>query len=514
MRAALWLLVVAAAIFWLVRLPPVRRRRAGRAAFLFVMEAVLGPLWVIGGVWVGVGQLSARNASTVLALLLAFLPLLVPWALTRRLLVPLGLPRAAWWVASTPDGNWKRDPTGGPALAAAWALCVRGNPELIAWVEARLCPLQPGSTRPEPLRGAGMAAHALFAAARGDDETARALFAGVLALDRGAVPAAARKVTIDWLVADAAERGAWVEVAAHGRLRGASATARFLAAVGERLLGRPTGPAWRLWAAWAWGGPHFATLPLLRQALGAPAAPQEGDKGDRATTEQDGSPASEHGETPPPDVWQAALVRHARASRAEPSRIDLLATAAAWDRAFAEPGARRRVDERAIALGATRGAAAWPAMQRQVERDRADAARLAGASLRPLQDAGGVAARAAAVLRDELLGELELAGTALRARVDQGRALAPVDEWREHRALAEAYRRAVSIGGEELRRLAFSKLKNEIWGHAYWLSNTRGQPTLAHAMYAWLRAEAEAVGDTRAIDSLAKNVEATKLDPS
>jgi hypothetical protein len=512
-RAALWLLVVAVAIVWLVRLPRVRRRRATRAAFLFVMEAVLAPLWVIGGVVVGVGQLSARDASTVLALLLAFLPLLVPWVLTRRLLVPLGLPRAAWWVASTPDSNWKRDPTGGPALAAAWALCVRRDPELFPWVEARLSPLQPGSTKPEPLRGAGMAAHALFAAARDDDETARALFAGVLALDGGAVPPAARKLTIDWLVADAAERGAWMEVVERGRLSGASATARFLAAVGERLLGRPAGPSWRLWAAWAWGGRRFATLPLLRQALEAPTAPIDGDTGDRVAARDD-APPSDRGETPPPDPWEAALARHARATRAEPSRIDLLATAAAWDRAFAEPGARRRVDERAIALGATHGAAAWPAMQRQVERDLADAARLAGAPLRPLQEAGGVAARAAAVLRDELLGELELAGTALRARVDQARALSPVDEWREHRALAESYRRATAIGGNELRRLAFSKLKNEIWGHAYWLSNTRGQTTLAHAMYSWLLAEAEAVGDTRATDPLAKNVEATKLDPS
>ncbi len=510
MRAVLWIIVLVLALVWVVRLPRVRRRRAARAALLFVVEAVLAPLWVVGGVLVGVGQLSARDASTVLALLLAFLPLLVPWALTRRVLVPLGLPRAAWWIASTPDSTWKQDPTGGPALAAAWAFCVRPDPELFAWVEARLCPLQPGSSQPEPLRGAGMAAHALFAAARGDDESARALFASVLALDAGAVPAAARRVTIDWLVADAAERGAWAEVVEHGRLAGSSATARFLAAVGERLLGRRAEPAWRLWVAWAWGGQRFATLPLLRQALEAPgaAAPDDGAEGG-ASAHVD-APAGEHREAPPPDAWEAALTRHARASLAEPIAVDLLATAAAWDRAFAEPGARRRVDERAIALGAMRGAAAWPAVQRQVEADLADAARRAGAPLRPLQEAGGVAARAAATLRAELLGELELAGTALRARVDQGRVLSPVDEWREHRALADAYRRAVAIGGDELRRLAFSKLKNDIWGHAYWLSNTRGQTTLAHAMYAFLLAEAEAVGDARATDPLGKNVEATR----
>lgn len=516
MRGLLWLALLVLALVWLVRLPRVRRRRAARAAYLFVIEAVLAPLWVIGGIAAAVGGFSAQANGTVLALLLAVLPLLVPWALTRLVLVPLGLPRAAWWIASTPDGNWKRDPTGGPALAAAWALCRRPDPALFEWVEARLCPKQPGTDKPEPLRGAGMAAHALFAAARGDDAAARALFAGVLDLDAEAVPQAARRLTIDWLAADAAERGAWSDVVELGRRPGASRTARFLAAIGERLLGRSAGSAWPLWAAWLWSNRRFATLPLLRQALEAGAG--EVDAADAPGTTAAGratgdARATGERETPPPDAWDAALSRHARASRTEPDAGDLLATAAAWDRAFAEPGARRRVDERAIALGATRGAAAWPEVQRQVERDLADAARRAGTALRPLQDAGGVAARAAAVLRDELLGELEVAGTALRARVDAERALAPVDEWREHRALAEAYQSAVTVGGEELRRLAFSKLKNEVWGHAFWLSTGRAQSTLANGMYVWLLREAEAVGDTRASEPLSKNVEATKLDP-
>jgi hypothetical protein len=181
----------------------------------------------------------------------------------------------------------------------------------------------------------------------------------------------------------------------------------------------------------------------------------------------------------------------------------------AWDAALDDRAARRAFCDRAHAIGASGGDAAWLAVRREVERDLADVARSGGVPLGDLRGVGGVAARAAEILREELLSELELAGTALRARVDTKRQLAAVDEWREFLTLRAAYGRAVELGGAEVRRLAFSRLKNDVWSHAYWLSSERSESTLANAMYAWLLAEAHAVDDSRAIDPLTGNVEAT-----
>ena len=56
----------------------------------------------------------------------------------------------------------------------------------------------------------------------------------------------------------------------------------------------------------------------------------------------------------------------------------------------------------------------------------------------------------------------------------------------------------------DLRRLSFPRVNAEVCHLAVWLFNVRGQRALANAMFRWLLAEAEAVGDERAA-SLARD---------
>jgi hypothetical protein len=402
-----------------------------------------------------------------------------------------------------------RDPRGGATLAAAWALLRRRtfDAELASWVERRLG--DGGDGAGPPLRGAGIVAIGLVAAARGDLDGARTLLRSVRELDPLANPPAARRIALDWLVAEAASRGAWDEVAREGRHEGAGRTATLMALVADRLLGRvPAAPAWRLWLGWALCSQRFAMLPMVRHALEAAADPD-------ATAGPDAvaAPSAEVRTT-----LERALDGHAAALRSPAAALhadELVELGRRWDEALGDRSTTRRLEERALALGAARAEQARAAFRREVEADLAEIARSGGVALGPLRAAGGVAAAAAGALRDELLGEIELAGTALRARVDEKRALAPIDEWREFLAVRATYTRAVEIGGEELQRLAFSRLKTDVWSHAYWLSSQRGENTLAHNMYAWLLGQAEAVGDARAVEPLTGNVEATAAtDPS
>jgi hypothetical protein len=114
-------------------------------------------------------------------------------------------------------------------------------------------------------------------------------------------------------------------------------------------------------------------------------------------------------------------------------------------------------------------------------------------------------ARAARLGRDELLGELETTLDAIRQRVMAERALPQPDEWREWLALRAAVERAQRLAGMELRRLLFPRLHSDCTKWSVWMWNMRRERAISDAMTRWLLAEAEAVGDTRAIELQTKN---------
>ncbi len=147
---------------------------------LLILGASL-PLFMAALQWVASGDLAA--APWVVGFgILAF-----PGPLSRRLLVPLGLPRLAFALASIPTLGWARDREGGAILTAVWALhrCRHPAERQAAWIESRLA-------RCRQLGGAGVVASAMAAAWRGELETAWCLLWAVELGHAQALPALAR----------------------------------------------------------------------------------------------------------------------------------------------------------------------------------------------------------------------------------------------------------------------------------------------------------------------------------
>ncbi|WP_129353757.1 hypothetical protein [Sorangium cellulosum] len=491
--------IVAAAERWASPGPP--PRAGGPSTGALVVWFVLVPLAVLLAICVAAGQLSC-------ALLLApLLPIVAPWPVARHVLIPLGLPRAAYHVARLSDWTWRADRRGGAALAAAWTLCRarRPDPAAEAWIHERLEGAgdrggaagrsgdagRDGVAAASPLRGAGVAAGAMLAAYRGDLDGARALFASVASLDERACPREARRVAAGWLAAEAASRGDWATAQRRAREeRGRELS--LLGAVADRLLGEAGAPgALELWLRWLAAPRRRATLPLLRRALAAGA----------------GAPRPEPAEPEPcaakvaeGDLWSRAMLLHAALLLRPHDRVsgdELRRLGGAWDAALEDERAQAELRERARALGAPGAQAAIGALARAVEEDLAAALRAARVPHAAWDDLGGTIGRARRRLRDELLSEVEIACDALRRRVDERRALAPLSEWREWISLRAQYEAAAELAGLELRRLAFPKVHADVCHAAVWLFNTRKERAIGNAMFRWLLAEAEALDDAR-----------------
>ncbi|WP_437646094.1 hypothetical protein [Sorangium sp. So ce362] len=471
---------------------PPRPGALGAGTWHAAVRLVLAPAAVVLAIGLAAGQLWC-------ALLLApLVPFIAPWLVARYAFIPLGLPRVAYHVTLLSDWTWRADRSGGAALAAAWALCRarRPDPATEAWVSERIEGADErggavAAPRPEPLRGAGVAAGALLAARRGDLEGARALFDSVAGFDERACPREARRIAAGWLAADAASRGDWTAV--HDRAReGGGRALSLLGAVAARVLGEEPAPgALALWLRWLAAPRRRATLPLLRRALAA------GEGAARPEPEEPEPCAAKVAEG---DLWSRAVLRHATLLLrpcGEVSGDELRRLAGAWDAALDDERAQAELRERALSLGASGAQAALGPLARAVEEDLAAALRAARVPHAAWDDLGATLGRTRRRLRDELLSEVELACDALRRRVDERRELPALSEWREWTSLRAQYEAAAELVGTELRRLAFPKVHADVCHAAVWLFNTRKERAIANAMFRWLLAEAEALEDAR-----------------
>ncbi|WP_437810936.1 hypothetical protein [Sorangium sp. So ce1078] len=474
---------------------PPRPDALGAGTWRTAVRMVLAPMALVFAVGLAAGQLWC-------ALLLApLVPFIAPWLVARHVMIPLGLPRAAYHVTLLSDWTWRADRRGGAALAAAWALCRarKPDPAVEAWVSERLegaggrggAAPAPPAARPEPLRGAGVAAGAMLAAHRGDLEGARALFDSVAGFDERACPPEARRIAAGWLAADAASRGDWTAVLERAREGGGRALS-LLGAIAARLLGEEPAPAaLELWLRWLAAPHRRATLPLLRRALAA------GEGAPRPEPEEPEPCAAKVAEG---DLWSRAVLLHATLllrPRGKVSGDDLRRLGGAWDAALDDERAQAELRERALSLGASGAQAALGPLARAVEEDLAAALRAARVPRAAWDDLGATIGRTRRRLRDELLSEVELACDALRRRVDEKRELPALAEWREWTSLRAQYEAAGELVGTELRRLAFPKVHADVCHAAVWLFNTRKERAIANAMFRWLLAEAEALEDAR-----------------
>ncbi|HEX4456022.1 MAG TPA: hypothetical protein VH143_34410 [Kofleriaceae bacterium] len=418
----------------------------------------------------------------VLLVTVAGVPL-VQSQLMRHVVVPRGWYRFAFWLGHV---GTARDSDADALAFSAWAQLRSPSPAGETWIAAR-------RDRRKPLGDAEIVTTALLAAGRGDVETARRLLRSTL--DIVEHHPLVRELAGEWLACDAAERGAWNELAAD------AAAARFPATPLTYLLEAIAavrgggGPSRiELYARWLIA-PHRRTTFALLAAAGAPV-----DVAPPIAVAIDDAPDA--------PVADGLLPRAIAAQLALGSRADaklLAATVAAWDAALADADTRAWLARRALELDAPLGAA---------ERAVHDVAAAATDQLARIADArtlgapparGAVGEPLARRLRHGRLDALEAGFSRWADRRHDGTARVPVDEWREFVALRGAYESAVAAGGLELRRLAFPHAYKTGVAMAVWLWNARDEYALSHAISAWLAGEALAVGDSEAIDVCNRN---------
>ncbi len=444
----------------------------------------------------------------VLTLLSLYHAPFLPWYLARRVTIPLGLPRISFYIAGAGPMPWLKDASGGAALAAALAVLSkpRHDAKAASWIEQQLAD-------DAKLAAAGVVAYGLLAASRGELERARTLLESAFTMEAKDSPALARRVALDWLVADHAARGRWRALLkrVEGREGDLSHSARLIVGAAARELGEPSPHDLTLKIAWLRSDHRRRARPLLERALLKPRILY-------ASQRVAPPPAPPPAEPPvAEDALEHALALHLHWLSAAPELLGrhpsrLTNLCAAWDAAFAGDALRERLDARiqALALNDSADRRAH-GFRRLICADLAmlaERAEVAITALSRVDDPDSVSREVAAELRRRLLEEVERASAELGRRVDEKRALTAIEEWSEWTTLRRLCERAAALGGLEVRRLIFPQVHRDTCGHAVWLWNKRDEHAISMPVFHWLLREAEAVGDEAAIELQRKNTNA------
>ena len=429
------------------------------------------------------------------------------WTLARNVAIPLGYWRSAAYLARH-SSTWAADPEGGATLAGALALLRRDahDPPAAAELLRRISECKAIGT-------AGITASGLLTASRGDLAGARELLTSALTIEGTKALPLAKTYAREWLIADAASRGAWAQALALGEepWPTISLRARFLVAVAGRFVGGHSPTNTGLWLLWLLCPSAARTRPLLDAAMAIPQALHPHRF------------AARGGEAPPPDVddlpelpsspLDRALVLHAHWIARDPLHLRLVPARLvtllkAWDAAEATGSIRRRATSRAAKLGIPkRGAALTERFLAGVADDVADLAIRATVAISDhMDDPGELSERVARVIRDRVLVGVEEDAERLAQRTDAKSELPAVEEWREWTQLAKRYELAGRLGGLALRRLMFPQVHRSACSFAVWLWNDREEYGISTPIFRWLLAEAEAVGDEAAIDLQQRNL--------
>ncbi len=457
------------------------------AAVLMLATCALMSLWLVGK--------QGEPWWPLACLLLLATPLVHPWLVVKWLLVPLGAVRLATVVARRAGHPWFRDPVGGSVLSGALASLRRRrhDPETARWLRARLAEDQLG--------GAGIVALGLIAADSGDRDTATKLLGTLDEIEPDICPDIARMIALDWLVADAARRGAWHELV--DRVSDdpfPTPTTRFVGMCARRMLAEEIPRRSLVWA-WLCAPRRVATAGLLLACLRAPrpiARVLEDD-------ELGALPANEGR-----DPVTRAMALHAEAA-AWPVTVPVPAPmierlALAWDLAFNDFGLRAEVRERVDALAVKApGELVVARMQRAVARDIALLLCLAGRDSERISASVGVLRRARELQFDDASAQI-LAACSTLAKRRRSDAAAAIDVWTEWVTLRRSYVDAVLPLSLSERATLYEMFEEEVRTTAAWLWNARRERGLAHAMCLFLLAEAERVHDRDAAAYYRHNV--------
>ena len=399
-----------------------------------------------------------------------------PWPLVR-LAIPLGMWRVAFACSRLGGPPWMRDPAGGCVLAGVLACTRKRKPALdvLKRLEQRLAD--------GPLRGAGIVAAALIAHERSDLDTARILMASVDDLEPDILPPFARRVAVDWRIADATARGEWGEVRRIGQ--GAlwmSRSARFFVLVARRMDGVP---ARGLLCAWLKAPRRRHTWSLLREAQRATALPQ-----DLVDLDREALPANGTGL-----LATGAASMHVEAARSAGrgglDHVTVRRLGDAWDASLYDFDLRRRLRTRALELGCSDTVEEHVvALHRNLCRDIA-----AFLPRCPLDPPGSRRSLGRALIENRRLEQAGI-GHNLKALADAQAATVGPPSWRVWTtwlAIRYAYERAAQGAPIGTMREVFSVVELAVAPFVGWLWMTRGERGLANAISFWLVCEAERV---------------------
>ena len=433
-------------------------------------------LGLIGGgaglVLLALAQLQYGLAVGFGLLGVVFLTLLHPWPLVRAVLIPAGAWRMALKVTRRCGSPWLRDPEGGAALAAVLA-CRRLAPQRVPFPQIEVF------LGRAPLRGAGVVAVALMEQRRGELKAARQLMESLDDLDPAIVPPLARKIALDWRIAGAAAREEWdVVLSIADYALDPSATSKLLILLARQFCDQ-TIASGDLLRAWLRAPHRRSTWPLVQSAL----------QGARIVADA-ALPAANAGGLLGTSTMAAHLeVAQAAESGAASSR-QLSLAAEAWDQTWSDFDVRRRVRERALALGCRHSVEEhFNVLRREASQhlvaclatSPVRGSRLRGAENRwprPRE------------LRAALRGGLRVLGQSPESQ-DILSSWRVWQKWCEVRRIYEHY--AARTGGQDLMD-AFLALERTLCEVLAWLWVKRDERGLAHSMACWLGAEAERLG--------------------
>jgi hypothetical protein len=430
----------------------------------------------------------ACGLGGLVSIAFALVLLLAPLVLLRLIVVPLGRPMIAYWMARC---CWPIGSTQDLAVNATLfgALTLARNPRsahMVDWLDLKLGRM----TSP---RGAAVVTAGLLAALRGDRQLARGLFLVADTLAGRQIPRSARVVARDWLVVDAARVGDWREVIRLGcRGKGSRRWSYAVARIAERLVDDPqSSPDWQLWAFWAMAPRRRATLPLLRRAMATrPAAAQ-------AVTEP-----SEAADLP----HALAGLARACANRASADGESLGRAAGEIDAQLEGEQTRALVQRRLLALGARGEEAILPSVRQRLADLLAPllehSPHLAGEH-RP----GTILAQATERVRTQLFRDIDSRCKDYDNRRKTENALSILEEWKIWALTRTAADCLLKLGPDSAGTL-FLTMYVPVCNFAVFQQNKLKRTALAHDMYAWLLLHCH--GDAAAAQLLQGNVRASR----
>jgi hypothetical protein len=430
-------------------------------------------------------QATAPEVASAVLHVVVFVLIWVPIPLLQWIVVPLRMPRAAYWTVRIgwPLGLTKEIEASAVVYGALALARTSPSEAAISWLERKL-------RNSEPIQGAGVVAAGLLAALRKDVDQARGLLAIADRMHARLIPRSIRLIARDWLVADAARVGNWhrvIRLGGHGmtRLRWSYSMAR----IGERLTGDPK--AWRNWQLWPcflWAPRRRVTYSLFRRSLAAPVRRSVAPDAPASTT---GLPLTLGG------------LAHAL-ERANAHDGELLARSIdTVDHDL--DSTHEMIEQRLGMLGGRGDAGSVLAQFRQRLIDLVTPLIEDDPYLARAAQPDSIMEQAVWQVRRRLLGDIDARCKDYRERTAGEDSLDLVAEWEAWARLTSSANRLLELD-LAAENILFQMVYAPVCNFAVYQHNGRKRIALAHDMFVWLLAYAQGAPEARQL--LAKNVQA------